>query len=168
METGTRATGASLVVESPSLWRARRTDLRHRLICFPHAGGGAGAYADWADGLPAGIEVTAVQLPGRRNRLDEELPTQVAPLVRSMTQALRPLLGGPFSGRLPAVGTAPHQPRAPAGQPHHRAGRRPGQPGFSGKRRGVASVHNARFDTRIRFWCWMIRGWLRRLRRRSN
>ncbi|MGV9855534.1 thioesterase II family protein [Streptomyces sp. NPDC003442] len=89
--------GTSLAVESPSLWRARRIDMRHRLICFPHAGGGASAYADWADGLPAGIEVTAVQLPGRQNRMDEEPPTQVGPLVRSITQALRPLLGCSFS-----------------------------------------------------------------------
>ena len=97
METGTYATGTGLVAESPLLWRARRTDVSHRLICFPHAGGGAGAYAEWADSLPAGIEVTAIQLPGRQNRLDEELPGEVAPLVRAVSQALRPVLNGPFS-----------------------------------------------------------------------
>ncbi|AXK35663.1 thioesterase [Streptomyces armeniacus] len=97
MGTGTRGSSAGLVAESSALWRARRTHCGHRLICFPHAGGGASAYADWAFGLPDGIEVTAVQLPGRQNRVDEDFPTRVPPLVRSMTQALRPLLTGPFS-----------------------------------------------------------------------
>ncbi|KAA0909684.1 thioesterase II family protein [Streptomyces apricus] len=86
-----------LVAESPYIWRARRSGHRHRLICFPHAGAGAGAYADWARLLPPEIELAAVQLPGRQNRIAEAPVTAVAPLVRVLTQALRPVLDGAFS-----------------------------------------------------------------------
>jgi medium-chain acyl-[acyl-carrier-protein] hydrolase len=88
---------AGLVVESPFLWRARRADCRHRLICFPYAGGGAGAFSGWVRALPAEIELTAVQLPGRQNRLLEDPASEVGALVREVTQALRPLLDRPFS-----------------------------------------------------------------------
>jgi surfactin synthase thioesterase subunit len=90
-----RPRNAGLAVESPYIWRARRADCRHRLICFPHSGGGAGVFAGWLDSLPPEIELTAMQLPGRQNRIHEELPTEAGPLIRSVTQALRPLLTGP-------------------------------------------------------------------------
>lgn len=86
-----------LFAETPYIWRARRTGHRHRLICFPHAGAGAGAYGNWARLLPPGIELAAVQLPGRQNRIAEEPFTEVGPLVRALTQALRPLLNGSFA-----------------------------------------------------------------------
>ncbi|GGU45051.1 thioesterase II family protein [Streptomyces violascens] len=88
---------AELVAETPFIWRARRPGARHRLICFPHAGAGAGAYADWAELLPPEIELAAVQLPGRQNRIAEDPPAAVGPLVRVLTQALRPVMDGPFS-----------------------------------------------------------------------
>ncbi|MFE9096515.1 thioesterase II family protein [Streptomyces sp. NPDC007264] len=88
---------ADLVAETPYIWRARRDGHRHRLICFPHAGAGAGAYTEWAALLPPETELVAVQLPGRQNRIAEEPFTEVAPLVRVLTQALRPVLEGPFS-----------------------------------------------------------------------
>uniref|UniRef100_A0AAU2V677 Alpha/beta fold hydrolase n=1 Tax=Streptomyces sp. NBC_00003 TaxID=2903608 RepID=A0AAU2V677_9ACTN len=86
-----------LIVETPYIWRARRGDHRHRLICFPHAGAGAGAYADWAALTPPEIELAAVQLPGRQNRIAEDPVTAVEPLVKVLTQALRPVMDGPFS-----------------------------------------------------------------------
>jgi len=43
-----------------------------RLFCIPYAGGGASMFQRWAARLPAGIELCAVQLPGRETRLDEE------------------------------------------------------------------------------------------------
>lgn len=42
-----------------------------RLICVPHAGAGASAYRPWLRYLPADIELYAVQLPGREDRLNE-------------------------------------------------------------------------------------------------
>jgi len=86
-----------LVAETPYVWRARKPGSRHRLICFPHAGAGATTYADWAPLLPPEIELVAVQLPGRQNRIAEEPFTDVAPLVGVVAQALRPVLGGSFS-----------------------------------------------------------------------
>ncbi|MFF1401692.1 thioesterase II family protein [Streptomyces sp. NPDC058294] len=41
------------------------------LYCFPHAGGAASAYRPWPAALPDGIEVVAVQLPGREQRITE-------------------------------------------------------------------------------------------------
>ncbi|WP_165990189.1 thioesterase II family protein [Streptomyces sp. YIM 98790] len=92
-----RSQEAVLAVESPCLWRARRPGCRHRLVCFPHAGGGASAFSGWVPRLPSGIELIAVQLPGRQNRILEDPATEVGPLVRELAQALRPVLTGPFS-----------------------------------------------------------------------
>jgi surfactin synthase thioesterase subunit len=87
--------GRELVPESPYIWRARNPGHSHRLICFPHGGAGAGAYADWAGLLPPEIELVAVQLPGRQNRIAEEPFSEVGPLVTVLTHALRPVLDGP-------------------------------------------------------------------------
>ncbi|MBK3562588.1 thioesterase II family protein [Streptomyces sp. MBT62] len=86
-----------LVAETPYIWRARQPESSHRLICFPHAGAGATAYADWVRLLPPDMELVAVQLPGRQNRIAEEPFTEVGPLVNVLTHALRPVLGGSFS-----------------------------------------------------------------------
>lgn len=42
-----------------------------RLVCFPHAGGGAAAYRSWTDLVPEWVEVIGVQYPGRQNRYRE-------------------------------------------------------------------------------------------------
>ncbi|MFI2782763.1 thioesterase II family protein [Streptomyces sp. ALB3] len=86
-----------LAPESPYVWRARRPGAGHRLICFPHAGAGAPAYTDWAGLLPPGIELVAVQLPGRQNRIAEDPFTDVRALVEVLRHALRPVLDGSFS-----------------------------------------------------------------------
>jgi medium-chain acyl-[acyl-carrier-protein] hydrolase len=67
------------------------------LICFPHAGAGAAAYADWAGLLPPEIELIAVQLPGRQNRIAEEPFNEAGALVTVLTHALRPVLDSPFA-----------------------------------------------------------------------
>ncbi|MEV7618397.1 alpha/beta fold hydrolase [Streptomyces sp. NPDC089799] len=86
-----------LVPETPYIWRAKRPEQTHRLICFPHAGAGAAAYQEWVPLLPPQIELVAVQLPGRQNRIAEEPFTEVAPLVTVLGHALRPVLDGPYS-----------------------------------------------------------------------
>lgn len=86
-----------LAPESPYIWRAKRPGATRRLICFPHAGAGAAAYADWAALLPADMELVAVQLPGRQNRIAEDPFTEVGPLVNVLTHALRPVLDLPFA-----------------------------------------------------------------------
>lgn len=94
MTSNTVAGDVALTCETPYLWTARRGGHRRRLICFPHAGGGAAAFTDWAQLLPAEIELAAVQLPGRQNRITEELFTEVEPLVNVLCQAMRPVLDG--------------------------------------------------------------------------
>ena len=86
-----------LLPESPYIWRARKPGRTHRLICFPHAGAGASAFADWAGLMPPEIELAAVQLPGRQNRIAEEPFSAAGPLVKILVHALRPVLDGAFS-----------------------------------------------------------------------
>jgi medium-chain acyl-[acyl-carrier-protein] hydrolase len=86
-----------LLPESPYLWRARKPGHTHRLICFPHAGAGASAFAHWAGLMPAEIELAAVQLPGRQNRIAEKPFSAAGPLVNALVHALRPVLDGAFS-----------------------------------------------------------------------
>lgn len=62
-----------------------------RLVCLPHAGGTAGAFAGWAAGIPAGVELVAVQYPGRQNRLDEPALEDMAELADEVARALRDL-----------------------------------------------------------------------------
>jgi surfactin synthase thioesterase subunit len=86
-----------LVDETSYIWRARRPESSHRLICLPHAGAGAAAYADWAALLPPEIELVAVQLPGRQNRIAEPAFTAAGPLIRTLSHALRPVIERPYS-----------------------------------------------------------------------
>ncbi|QIS22051.1 thioesterase II family protein [Nocardia terpenica] len=65
---------AQLPRSEADLWLRRfvpRPDARVRLVCFPHAGGGATAFREWADLLPSAVELLAVQYPGRQDRIGE-------------------------------------------------------------------------------------------------
>ncbi|MCW6007282.1 alpha/beta fold hydrolase [Micromonospora sp. CPCC 205371] len=80
-------------------WMARsRTagDPRLRLICFPHVGGGGAAFHSWLDALPAGVELCAIRLPGRENRLHEPLLDDPAELFAHLEPVLAPLCDLPF------------------------------------------------------------------------
>lgn len=66
-----------------------------RLVCLPHAGGAATAYTGWAARLPAGIEVLAVQYPGRQNRVSEPAVESMTELADAVTAALVPYLDVP-------------------------------------------------------------------------
>ncbi|MEZ4868210.1 MAG: alpha/beta fold hydrolase [Caldilineaceae bacterium] len=68
-----------------------------RLFCFPYAGGAASIYRTWSQHLPAEIEVCAVQLPGRENRIRERPFTNVAALVQALLPNLLPYLDRPFA-----------------------------------------------------------------------
>jgi medium-chain acyl-[acyl-carrier-protein] hydrolase len=67
-----------------------------RMFCFPYAGGNAMIYRDWAQKLPPSVEVSAVQLPGRGNRMQEPPFTQLSQLVEAMAPAFLPHLEKPF------------------------------------------------------------------------
>jgi len=65
-----------------------------RMFCFHHAGGGASAYRPWVAELPAGLELCAIQLPGREGRLREKPYQCLANLVPVVAGVIEPLLDG--------------------------------------------------------------------------
>jgi surfactin synthase thioesterase subunit len=81
-------------------WLVRRPAhgrTRARLFCFPFAGVGASAYRLWSAGLPAELEVCAVQLPGRENRWREAPHTRIDTLVAALLPELQSCLDLPFA-----------------------------------------------------------------------
>lgn len=84
---------------SVSTWVRFRSPVpspRLRLLCFPHAGGGASAFRAWPGLVPEGVDVCPVQLPGRESRMGDPLPVTLDELVREAADALMPLLDVPF------------------------------------------------------------------------
>ena len=67
------------------------------LVCFPHAGGAASYFHPWPAGLAPGIEVLAVQYPGREDRAAEPCLTTAADLADQIHAALGPSLPGTFA-----------------------------------------------------------------------
>lgn len=78
-------------------WRGTRPGASHRLLAFPHAGAGINAFRGWADGLPESVEVCAVQLPGREDRIEEPPRCDLSRLVAELTPAVRKLLDRPIA-----------------------------------------------------------------------
>ncbi|MEU9255843.1 alpha/beta fold hydrolase [Streptomyces sp. NPDC048270] len=80
-------------------WLRRReaqSPAASRLVCLPHAGGTAASFAGWSGRLPAGVELIAVQYPGRQDRLGEEPIGDMATMAEQVADALRPLLDLPL------------------------------------------------------------------------
>lgn len=69
---------------------------RVRLVCFPHAGGGATAFRLWRERMPAHVELSAVQLPGRGGRLRETPIDSLPALTELITSELLPYLDRPY------------------------------------------------------------------------
>jgi medium-chain acyl-[acyl-carrier-protein] hydrolase len=67
------------------------------LFCLPFAGGGASMFREWPAGLPAGIEVCPVLLPGREGRFGEPAIGDLDALVDPLLEGLLPHLEGPFA-----------------------------------------------------------------------
>ena len=68
-----------------------------RLFCFPYAGGGASVYRQWSALLPDNLELCPIQYPGREERLQETLYTDLSALVAALLPDLRPHLDKPFA-----------------------------------------------------------------------
>ncbi|MFI9393191.1 thioesterase II family protein [Streptomyces bauhiniae] len=73
---------------------AERPDATHRLVCFPHAGGSASFFREWA-AVP-GCTVHAVRYPGRAERLAEPCATDLRALADDIARALLPLADRPL------------------------------------------------------------------------
>ena len=65
---------------------------RLRLFCLPYAGGGASIFKHWGHALPDSIEVCAIQLPGREERIAETPFRRVEQLLPVLLDRLRPYL----------------------------------------------------------------------------
>jgi pyochelin biosynthetic protein PchC len=70
---------------------------RARLVCFPHAGGSANYYLRWRPLVPAGVDLVAVQYPGRQDRFGDPPVSDLDELVDGLRPDLEPL------GDLPTV-----------------------------------------------------------------
>jgi len=68
-----------------------------RLLCFPYAGGGAGAFTSWLPHLPGSVELVAVQLPGRGGRSGEQPWTSLEALADGIAAGIGPLLDRPVA-----------------------------------------------------------------------
>lgn len=68
-----------------------------RLFCFHYAGGSAALFQRWPAHLPPAVEVSALQLPGRGNRLGEAPFTDLRQLTAALADQLQPRLDRPFA-----------------------------------------------------------------------
>ncbi|RPK57823.1 Phenyloxazoline synthase MbtB [Streptomyces sp. ADI96-02] len=59
-----------------------------RLVCFPHSGGSAIAFGEWAAAVPSGTALMAVQYPGRGDRFGEPPVDDVAAMADSAAAEL--------------------------------------------------------------------------------
>ncbi len=83
-----------------SPWLVRHqchSEIKMRLFCFGYAGGGASIFRSWKAGLPTGVDVCAVQLPGRENRITESLISDIDELTPLVCDALLPYCDLPFA-----------------------------------------------------------------------
>lgn len=68
-----------------------------RLVCFPYAGSGASMCNGWTDHLADDIELLAIQLPGRENRLREAPLQEMGPLKAALEGVLPQYLDLPMA-----------------------------------------------------------------------
>ena len=76
--------------EDPSVKEATK------LFMFHSMGAGASMFNDFIYEPPVGMDVYAVQLPGRENRKDEDICTDLPKLLEDLENAIVPLLDTPF------------------------------------------------------------------------
>lgn len=75
----------------------RATTAESQLWCFHYAGGGASAFRNWTERIPASVDVRYVQLPGREDRFREPAYEALVPLVTDLADQLAPQLRAPFT-----------------------------------------------------------------------
>lgn len=72
------------------------TNPKLRLVCFPYAGGGAQTYVSWADKLPEGVELVAIQPPGRANRIAEKPFSDMDKLISALISQMQSVKDVPY------------------------------------------------------------------------
>jgi len=75
----------------------KQTGGRIRLFCFPQAGGGASNFARWQRDAPSDLEICALQLPGREDRIREAPPASVQVLLPALADELSKYFDKPYA-----------------------------------------------------------------------
>ncbi|PEW16212.1 thioesterase II family protein [Bacillus cereus] len=88
-------------IYSPSLYFKKYSKVNSfptsmRLFCFHYAGGSASNFKKWANKLPEQVEVIAVQLPGRENRIMEKPFNNIQSIICELAVEILPLLDKPY------------------------------------------------------------------------
>ena len=68
-----------------------------RLFCFPYAGGNAAIYNEWIDKIGEDIELVAIQLTGRSERMFEDTVDNMDELVDILYKIISTTLHEPFA-----------------------------------------------------------------------
>jgi medium-chain acyl-[acyl-carrier-protein] hydrolase len=111
-EAKTAGNGTSLVDNWIICRRPSPSRTADRLFCFHHAGGSAVAFVNWSAELGNGVEVCAIQTPGRENLFAAPRHRSIQTLVRALLPQLSSWLDRPFAffghslGALVAFATA--------------------------------------------------------------
>lgn len=96
------------------LWLSKQQTFKepmYRIICFPHAGGAASFFKNWAKNLPS-FELYSVRYPGRAERIDESQPTDLIEIAEAVATIIEPvaqlplILFGHSMGAVVALETA--------------------------------------------------------------
>jgi len=86
------------VVESPWVVRWTQPDeVRLRLWCLGRAGAGATPFRAWEELVGPGVELCAVRLPGRENRVREPPLSSAAAIVEELSPVVAGDAGTPFA-----------------------------------------------------------------------
>lgn len=67
-----------------------------RLFCFHYGGGSASAFRQWSKDLIHGVELVAIQLPGREERFNEPLLSNISQVVDNLCWNFYNYLDKPF------------------------------------------------------------------------
>ncbi len=78
------------------IFKDNKKDASSKIIFFHHAGGTASFYNGWSELFPRDIEVCAVQLPMRANRIREDMPESIEHLARNFMEENVGLFDKPF------------------------------------------------------------------------
>ena len=68
-----------------------------RLFCLPHAGAGASTFRGWPELLGPGVQVTAIQLPGREDRIRDRAHDNLDALLAELVPVLASAVDGPYA-----------------------------------------------------------------------
>src|SRR4051795_7311632 len=95
-----RGVSRNVPEKSPTPWLPgykEKPGAKTRLFCFPYAGGTAGGFRSWPNLLPVSVQVSAVQPPGRGERLSEPPFKHLPDLIEVLGPTLLPFLDRPFA-----------------------------------------------------------------------